>query len=228
MKQSDHIANLSKALVSAQKQIHAGVLKNAQNATFDSSFADLGAVIDACKPALLEFGIVVIQSPTSSGNSNVASLSTRLIHESGEWIEDTATTPMQFIDPQGFGSAISYLRRYALGAMMGLYQTDDDGEGAVRDGIRVSNDRKPASTTSSKKLPDAQSGNQDSEGDAMSPATKKKYDRWINLIKTGGNDALVTARANANANFSGSYLDNILSAVDTRQRELDAHADQSA
>jgi ERF superfamily len=227
MKQSDNIANLTKALVAAQKKIQAGVMKNAQNATFDSTYADLGAMIDACKPALLEFGVVVVQSPTASGKSNEAALTTRLIHESGDWLEDTMTTPVQFLDPQGHGSAISYLRRYSLGAMMGLYQKDDDGEGASAgaNGVRVGNERKPDATPATKKPVAAQAATKLSEDD---PALKKKYDRWMGLIKAGGNDALATARANANSNFSGSYLDNILSAVEARQLELNAQAGAQA
>jgi hypothetical protein len=225
MKQSDNIANLTKALVAAQKLIHAGVLKNAQNATFDSTYADLGAMIDACKPALLQFGVVVIQSPTASGKSNEAALTTRLIHESGDWLEDTMTSPVQFLDPQGHGSAISYLRRYSLGAMMGLYQKDDDGEGANAGGIRVGNERKPDATPAAKKPAATQAPAQVGEADV---GVKKKYDRWMGLIKTGGNDALATARANASSNFSGSYLDNILSAVEARQLELNAQAGAQA
>lgn len=223
MKQSESISNLTKALVAAQVNIQAGVLKNAQNATFDSTYADLGAMIDACKPALLEFGVVVVQSPTASGKSNEAALTTRLIHESGEWLEDTMTSPVQFLDPQGHGSAISYLRRYALGAMMGLYQKDDDGEGASgsASGARLSNDRKPDAAPGAKKSAAVQAATKVSVDD---PALKKKYDRWMGLIKNGGNDALATARANASANFSGSFLDNINSAVEARQLELNAQA----
>ena len=52
------------------------------------------------------------------------------MHESGEWIESTATCPLQKHDPQGYGSANTYLRRYALAAAVGLYQDDDDGQAA--------------------------------------------------------------------------------------------------
>ena len=126
MKQSENISNLAKALVIAQSNIQSGVLKNQKNDVFDSGYADLGAVINACKSALNDAGIFVIQSPTASSNNGFVHLTTRLIHESGEWIEDTATAPMVHLDPQGFGSAISYMRRYALASMVGLYQADDD------------------------------------------------------------------------------------------------------
>ena len=57
-------------------------------------------------------------------------LTTRLIHESGEWIEDTASCPLAKQDPQGLGSALTYLRRYSLSAICGLYADDDDGNSA--------------------------------------------------------------------------------------------------
>ena len=59
-------------------------------------------------------------------------LTTRLFHDSGEWVEDTATIPLPKNDPQGYGSAATYGRRYALAAITGLYQDDDDGVGAMR------------------------------------------------------------------------------------------------
>jgi len=207
MKQSESIANLSKALVAAQKLIQAGVVKNAQNDTFSSSYADLGAVICAVKVALNDSGIVVVQSPTASSTNGFVHLTTRLIHLSGEWIEDTATAPMPQLDPQGFGSAISYLRRYSLAAMLGLYQADDDGESASAEGIRISNERGSKQKPSETK-------------DEVPTAIKKRMDKWLDIIKTADADQLERAKANAQNSFQGSFLDNILSAVETREQEL--------
>ena len=68
--------------------------------------------------------------PPSPSEAGTLSLTTRLIHESGEWIEDTATMPLPRHDPQGFGSAMTYCRRYALAAAVGVYQDDDDANAA--------------------------------------------------------------------------------------------------
>lgn len=85
---------------------------------------------DRCNQgALNNAGIVFLQTPSPSEDGTLA-LTTRLIHESGEWIEDTATCPLPKRDPQGFGSAMTYLRRYSLAAITGLYQDDDDGNAA--------------------------------------------------------------------------------------------------
>jgi hypothetical protein len=128
MKTSETITKLIHALLLAQKNITFAA-KESNNPFFKSKYADLPTVIDAVKPALNENGIVFIQTASPS-ESGTVSLTTRLIHTSGEWIEDTATAALVKNDPQGYGSAITYLRRYSLAAITGLYQDDDDGNAA--------------------------------------------------------------------------------------------------
>jgi len=126
MKTSDSIKAIAPALLKAQEKI-TFASKDATNPHFKSKYADLPAVIDAVKPALNSENIVFLQS-CSPSDDNKLHLTTRLIHSSGEWIEDTAVCPLPKQDPQGYGSAITYLRRYSLAALAGLYQSDDDGE----------------------------------------------------------------------------------------------------
>jgi hypothetical protein len=128
MKTSETIGKISAALLEAQQAI-TFASKDATNPHFHSKYADLPSVIDAVKPALNKCGIVFIQSASPSEPGTLA-LSTRLIHVSGEWLEDTAVMPLQKLDPQGFGSAMTYARRYSLAAFTGLYQDDDDGNAA--------------------------------------------------------------------------------------------------
>jgi hypothetical protein len=130
MNTSETISKIAPALLKAQRAITFAV-KDAKNPHFKSTYADLGSVIDSCKPALNEAGIAFMQMPAPSDPGTIA-LTTRLIHESGEWIESTATCPLPKNDPQGYGSANTYLRRYALAAAVGLYQDDDDGNAARR------------------------------------------------------------------------------------------------
>lgn len=130
MKTSESITKIAPALVKAQKAI-TFASKNAKNPHFKNNYADLGSVIEAIKAPLNDAGIVFIQSPSPSEDGRLH-LTTRLIHESGEWIEDTAVCPMPKADPQGFGSANTYLRRYSLAAIIGLYQDDDDGNAAMK------------------------------------------------------------------------------------------------
>jgi hypothetical protein len=125
MKTSESITSIAPALLKAQKAIKFAV-KDANNPHFKSKYADLSSVIEAIKQPLNDAGILFIQTPSPS-ETGTLSLTTRLIHESGEWIEDTATMPLPRHDPQGFGSAMTYCRRYALAAAVGVYQDDDDG-----------------------------------------------------------------------------------------------------
>lgn len=128
MKTSESIKQLSAALLKAQRSIKFAS-KDAKNPHFKSTYADLPAVIDAIKPALNDAGLVFLQtfSPSEAG---FIAVTTRLMHETGEWIEDTATVPLPKSDPQGYGSAATYARRYSLAAITGLYQDDDDGNAA--------------------------------------------------------------------------------------------------
>jgi hypothetical protein len=129
MKTSESIKQIAGALLEAQKAITFAV-KDAKNPFFKTMYADLPTVIDAVKPALNDAGISFVQSASPSESGTLA-LTTRLLHVSGEWIEDTAITPLVKNDPQSYGSAITYLRRYSLAAMTGLYQDDDDGHSAT-------------------------------------------------------------------------------------------------
>lgn len=129
MRTSDSLDKIAPALLAAQKAMTFAV-KDSQNPHFKSSFAGLPSVIDAVKGPLNENGITYIQSPSPSDDGKLH-LTTRLLHSSGQWIEDIAVCPLPKADPQGFGSASTYLRRYSLAAITGLYQDDDDGESAV-------------------------------------------------------------------------------------------------
>lgn len=146
MKTSESISKIAVALLAAQKGI-TFASKDATNPHFKNKYADLGSVVDAVKPALNEAGIVFIQtaSPSDDGKLHLA---TRLMHESGEWIEDTLVMPLPKPDPQGFGSAMTYARRYALAAITGVYQDDDDGNAGSRpSGMTQPADDNPASVS---------------------------------------------------------------------------------
>lgn len=128
MKTSPTLVKLAPALVAAQAEI-TWACKDSTNPHFKNRYADLQSVIEAIKPALNKNGIFFSQHPTPS-DSGTLGLTTILIHSSGEWIEDTAIIPLPKNDPQGYGSAMTYGRRYGLAAICGLFQSDDDGEAA--------------------------------------------------------------------------------------------------
>lgn len=127
MRTSEGIQKISAALAKALPAIQ-NATKDSTNPHFRSDYASLKAVQETTKPVLAEHGIVAIQGPGWDGEH--CTLTTRFLHESGEWIETVAGTPVSKADPQGIGSAITYLRRYALAAMAGITQEDDDGNSA--------------------------------------------------------------------------------------------------
>ena len=126
--QSEQINELAAALAIAQGEI-TGALKDSKNPFFDSKYADLASVWDACRASLSKAGLAVIQvASTSEGGSAV--ITTTLAHKSGQWIRGTLALKPVKTDPQGMGSAYTYARRYALAAMVGVAQIDDDANAA--------------------------------------------------------------------------------------------------
>jgi hypothetical protein len=130
MRTSESIERLAPALLKAQKALEVAV-KDSANPYFKSNYADITAVIDVVKPALNDAGISFVQLPDTGPEAGLLYLTTRLIHTSGEWLESTAATPLAKTDPQAYGSAITYTRRYALAAAIGLLAEDDDANAAT-------------------------------------------------------------------------------------------------
>lgn len=130
MQTSNEIDKIAPSLLKAQKMIRFAA-KDAKNPHFRNDYATLESVIDAVKDALNNNGIMFMQTPSPSDDGRLH-LTTRLIHESGQWVQDTAVVSLQKQDAQGFGSAMTYLRRYSLSAITGLYQADDDGQEASK------------------------------------------------------------------------------------------------
>lgn len=139
MLKSEKLAELAAALSKAQGEIK-GAKKDADNPYFKSKYADLSSVWDACRDALSANGLSVLQAARSiEGGVEVETL---LMHASGEWVSETLALPVQKADAQGFGSALTYCRRYGLSAMIGIAPEDDDGNAAAK---AASTDFKPQS-----------------------------------------------------------------------------------
>ena len=130
MNQSESTANLAKALSIVQGKL-TYAKKDSKNPFFKSNYADLESVWDACRDLLSNNGLAVSQFPgLYSDLDKSMSLVTILTHESGEWISQEMSVPVSKVDPQGAGSALTYMRRYALAAVVGVVQADDDGQAA--------------------------------------------------------------------------------------------------
>ena len=122
--------NIAAALAVAQMQM-GKALKQSSNPHFKSKYADLSSVVDACMPALNANGIAVIQP--ASDESGERFVRTVLIHgDSGETLECRVPVIVQKNDMQGYGSAVTYARRYGLMCMTGIAPEDDDGNAAAK------------------------------------------------------------------------------------------------
>jgi ERF superfamily len=124
---SESLSEFAPAFALAQENM-GNALKNAQNPHLKNHYANLGAVQEAVMPSLNANGLSVIQAPNGPGT-----LTTRILHKSGQWVQAVSSSPLGKQDHQAVGSGITYLRRYALAAMCGITQEDDDGEAAVRE-----------------------------------------------------------------------------------------------
>lgn len=173
--QSESIKELATALAKAQATIQPAS-KNATNPHFKSKYADLGAIWDACRKPLADNGLSIVQMPTDSGEGRVA-LTTMLLHTSGEYISSTCSTRLQQDSAQGVGSALTYLRRYALAAMVGIVADEDD-------------DGNAASQPQQQRVQAAQPTN----GNGMAgKASEKQIKKLFAMWKEGGYDGTLQA-----------------------------------
>lgn len=130
MNKSDSIAALAAALSKAQAQIE-GAIKDSTNPHFKSKYADLSSVVDAIREPLAKNGLAYVQ--TIHQADNAASVATMILHSSGEWLDCGAiAVPVSKGDAQGYGSALTYARRYSLSAAFGVAPEDDDGNAAAK------------------------------------------------------------------------------------------------
>jgi hypothetical protein len=131
MTSSENVNELATALAKAQGQI-SGAKKDAENPHFRSKYADLASVWDACREALTKNGLAIVQMPRGVHIEGgwAVEVETRMLHTSGQFMSETLTVPVTKPDAQGIGSAVTYARRYALAAFVGVAPEDDDGNAA--------------------------------------------------------------------------------------------------
>lgn len=127
IRSSEGVAEIATALCAAQGEME-NAAKNVDNPYFHSRYANLAEVLNTIRPVLSKHGLSLLQAP-SYGNGTV-DVETMLLHKSGQFFSSTCSAPVQKNDPQGVGSAITYLRRYSASAIVGIAQEDDDGNAA--------------------------------------------------------------------------------------------------
>jgi hypothetical protein len=122
--------NIASAFVKAQKAF-GPALKSSTNPHFRSKYADLSACVEAVIDSLNNHGIALVQHCHESPNGVI--VETMFVHESGETMScGNLHVPAAKQDPQGYGSALTYARRYSLMAACGIAPEDDDGNAASR------------------------------------------------------------------------------------------------
>jgi len=121
----DEMKNIASAFVKAQKEF-APALKTSTNPHFKSKYVGLDGCIEAVIDALNNSGIALMQ-PTHLDETGVT-VETIFLHESGEMLSGGKLhVPAAKQDPQGYGSALTYARRYSLMSACGIAPEDDDG-----------------------------------------------------------------------------------------------------
>lgn len=130
MKTSEKTNEVFAAMVAAQMEMQGAKKANA-NPFFKSTYAGLGEVMEATKDALHKHGLGIVQFPVhGEGRCGVETV---LIHSSGQWIAERCELACTKQDPQAYGSAITYARRYGWQAVCGIPSEDDDANGATFD-----------------------------------------------------------------------------------------------
>lgn len=130
MNSSPTISSLAAALAKAQPLIE-GASKDKTNPHFKSKYADLASVAEAIAGPIAANGLSYVQ--TSHDREHAAAIETLILHTSGEWLGcGVVAVPVSKGDAQGFGSALTYARRYSLSAAFGVVPEDDDGNAAAR------------------------------------------------------------------------------------------------
>ena len=121
---------IAQAFVAAKREF-APALKTSTNPHFKSRYADLAGCLEAVNDALLDQGIALYQE--TSEDSTGVTVETVFLHESGETLRGGKLhVPAAKQDPQGYGSALTYARRYSVMAACGIAAEDDDGNAAAK------------------------------------------------------------------------------------------------
>lgn len=132
--QSESINEIAKALSLAQSEL-GGTEKDGKNPHFKSAYSTLQSCLSVTREPLAKNNLSIVQQMDIVEGKQI--LVTTLVHASGQWFRSYAQIIIEKPTCQGMGSGISYMRRYALCAMLGLYQEDDDGNKAEKNKKKI-------------------------------------------------------------------------------------------
>tara|TARA_R110000787_G_scaffold74087_6_gene164836 strand:- start:35 stop:685 length:651 start_codon:yes stop_codon:yes gene_type:complete len=144
--QSEKTGEFFTAFIKAQS-VMGGAVKDAKNPFFKSNYADLTSVIKAIKEPFASNDLGYMQFPI--GKDGHIGIYTKIFHKSDQWVESEFTIPLTKVDPQAVGSVLTYFRRYALQAMVGIPSVDDDAQFFMQ---TPDTDKKPVVRMTKKKM----------------------------------------------------------------------------
>lgn len=196
-------------LIAAQQAMQPA-LKQQNNPHLKSKYADLGAVMDACKAPLNEHGFAIIQ-PLITDDAGRHYVETVLLHTSGDKLSCRIPLIIGKNDMQGLGSAMTYARRYGLMTMAGISPEDDDGEGAKGNGsMPPATNRQPVERQAENPSAEAIAAALDLMSNAVSlDDLASKWRALGRRMQTapGVNDAKEARKAQLNAGDDGGLVD---------------------
>jgi len=203
MSESKH-KGLYAALAAAQAEM-GPALKDSTNPAFKSKYADLASVMAACMPALSKHGIAVLQPAYDDDAGRY--VKTIFVHgESGETVECRVPLIVAKNDMQGYGSAVTYARRYGLMGMAGIAPEDDDGAAAAK--APPKDEPRPRNVASEKATADAV---EYLAGADDLTDLKQRWDNLPNTVRTV--PAVITAKeyrkdalSKPNADLDGDHI----------------------
>lgn len=218
----ENTTKLFQALLAAQKAF-GKVLKDSVNPHLKNKYAGLDSVLDAIRDPLLDAGIVLMQPATDTGERGehgeirVATVKTILVHaESGEQYEIQTSIPLPKNDAQGYGSAVTYARRYALMGLLGLAPEDDDGNAASTTGTS-------RTTASGGQQQARQQRQQQTANRTQTSGQKPTVDKALQKIAETEPHRLDFALQWCKVNFEGDDLKKLESAIEAKRKALAAN-----
>ena len=211
---------LFSALLIAQKAF-GKVIKDSVNPHLKNRYAALDSVLEAIRDPLLDAGIVLLQPAIDTGERGehgeikVATVRTILVHaESGESYEIQTSIPLAKNDAQGYGSAVTYARRYAILGLLGLAPEDDDGNAASTNGTAANGNRTQAARQQRLASGNAPSAAQGQAGQ------KPTIEKALKKIEETDASRLDFALQWCRMNFTGDELKKLEKAIEAKRQAL--------
>jgi hypothetical protein len=143
VKTSEQLDKIIPALMTVKSKLQA-VTKGANNPFFKSKYADLNTYLDEVEPLLAENELVLFQ-PVRVGDLGANIVASVIMHKSGQFVSSEMNVASQNLDAQKLGAAVTYFRRYTLGALLAMKAEDDDGN--VASGKTTERKAAPQTTT---------------------------------------------------------------------------------